>query len=544
MAAIDLNKYGINPSNQDALDFSKYGIASPNQSTSSDPDTLGVTPYMPQPRQPTISDFSNITGINRTPINQIQDFGAGILSNLGRGGNAAASILTDGYAPKVDWNQVQNSLSSPNKSMGGNVLQGMGGVLPYTLAGGALGASLGSSLGSGVGGVLEDPNHPFKSFALNALPIGTLAKMTGIFSKPIQEATQEFVHPDTIAQNVHGNIIGNRTAQESGQQLASEIKNNYTDIKAQRQGDYDKVFNKPTDEINNATGENVKAKDLGLIDNKYYSTYGDQEFPDKNIQALHNNFMDNPTIDTAHKLQSEIGSEVGYLKKQKSAGILDDAGKNKLNDYAVMRKTILDDVHDRLKLADPNLADGYANATQNWAKDVIPYHSDKTLRKIAEGQIENPKRSEIKSIFAYPESNINKVASDLSQEGRHRVASAGMNVNRFQRSAKDMTRGQNNLESSGMNSYLSPEHEQNLSVMRNNVGLQESKEAAEKEAIKNALPPKTSIPSKLWSGTKYLGGLGTLLGTNALINKYTGFNSDKLLTALLEKNAISGNQNK
>lgn len=521
------------PSSGQSPDLSGWEVV-PNNSNGA----LGVSPAMPASSsyKVTPSMISNITGATRNPLDAIQDFGAGLVANLGRGGNDIASALTGGYAPSVNWNQIQNTLASSNKSMGGNALQGAGGVLPYTVAGGPIGA--------GVGAVIQDPSHPISSFMLNALPIGAIGKMTGVFDKAVQPEIQPFVHPDEIAQSVHGDVIGNRSVQQSTKNVAREIKENYDRIKSERQDDYDAIFNKPTDETSYATGEPVKAKDLGLIDNKYYQKYDDYKFPDENVQNLHNAFMDNPTVDTAHKLQSEIGSEVGYLSKQRDKGILDDAGKNKLNNYVQMRKTLLDDINDRFSETDPNLADSYMNATQNWARDVIPYHSDKTLKDIAQGRIVNPTKDNIKSIFSFPEQNINKVAGDLSQEGRNNIAHIGMNVNRYQNTAKDLVRGHNNLESNGMESYLSPSDDQSIRVMRGNVFMQKAKDEADKVAAKNALAQPPGFGSKAWQYAKSLGLLASLSGANALIHKATGINPEFVTNAALEANALRGVANK
>lgn len=83
------------------------------------------------------TDFERITGINRSPLDSIRDVASGASSGLGKGGQFLASKLYGDSMPKVDMDEMFDPISSPNKSIGGDLLKGVGEYAPYAVAGGA-----------------------------------------------------------------------------------------------------------------------------------------------------------------------------------------------------------------------------------------------------------------------------------------------------------------------------------------------------------------------------------------------------------------------
>ena len=517
----------------------------------------------------TVSPFTGVGGDlgtilggllkNNPLVNPARNVSAGIVSGLGRGGQGIANALTGGNAPTVDWDAIQNAIGQQNPGFVANTEKGIGSTVPYIEAGGPLGEmagsgigrlssagegalsklqNIGSNIGMGVGAgtanALQSPNHPLVSFIANALPVGYFA---GKLAQPVKEFAENFIDPEKLASDIHSNFFGGHTKQSSGKALAQELKANYDNIKGQHSADYESIFNSPTEEESYITGEPFKANELSLTGKDYDNNYSDYEFPDKNLQSLHEKFMQDKSLENAHRLQSELGSEIGYLKNQKNKDMLDSSGKNLLNDYSNMRTTILDDMNSRLKEASPDLADRYEQATENWSNNVIPYHSDKTLRDIVNGKVKNPTAGQVRSIFSYPEESINKVSGDLSQNGRDNITRVGMNLTPYQSAPKDIINGHNSLYKNGLESYVSPELDQNIANLRSNVSATKLRQAEAKNQ-------PAAKPSTFGSLAKYGAvALPTYAVTNALSNMF-GINPETLTNAILETNAMfSGNKN-
>lgn len=104
---------------------------------------------------------------------------------------------------------------------------------------------------------------------------------------------------------------------------------------------------------------------------------------DIDLKKLHERFLKNPTLQNAHELQSQLGSEMRDLYKMKSRlGTLPQADKNTLISYKYAHKLLNKDIDSFLKDVDKNALphvsgdsgrlESYKNATENWAKNVVP----------------------------------------------------------------------------------------------------------------------------------------------------------------------------
>lgn len=347
-----------------------------------------------------------------------------------------------------------------------------------------------SSLSKSLAGKLlpEKSFNPEFKFSANTEIPSNASQFTNIpyqepyFLKKIPEGTSE-----NIAKNLNSDIIGNKTIGEKSKSLANEIKNKYSELKNYYTDEYNNLFNRNSGIQSIQTDEKIPVKDVLLKNSDYIKKYQDYDFPDKNLNDLNNILLNNKSIKNLHDLQSELGSEIGYLKKQKSNNILDSSGKNRLRDYANMRESLKNDLYNNLNNIDPSYGDEYLNTTKNWQEHIIPFHSDKNLREIAEGNIKNPKSSDLINIFRNPEENINSVTSKLSNNAKNNIISLASGKNNFQNSVNDMLSARNNIYNNGIEDYLQPHHEESFNNLLN------SKIADE---IANSINNKNSILSK------------------------------------------------
>ncbi len=288
-----------------------------------------------------------------------------------------------------------------------------------------------------------------------------------------QEVTS--ASPEDHAQSLMQNISKGERPEEAGQNLAANIKSTYANVKSKAQIPYNDIFDKTTVDGNTVGDAPIFQHPDPLTGVQRQGDYADlignrkNPFNDSNLDALHKDLIKNPSIDNAHALQSDLGGEIAYMQKQRDMGNLDDSGISKLNFYTSARQALFNDAGNALDKIQPGLSDEYNAATQNWKNEVIPYHTDKDLRDIAQGKIQNPTTTQINGIFKNPESQMNKVVNDLGQDSKDRIAYLGMGKLPEENSPSQLMNAKTSLEKKGLNSYLSPELHQSFSELNDKI---------------------------------------------------------------------------
>lgn len=331
---------------------------------------------------------------------------------------------------------------------------------------------------------------------------------------------------DDIAKDIHSTLIGDSSPDQSSKYLASQISSKYKDITDYFKNKYASIFSKDSSQDFPQRDEATKVKDLPLNDSSYLDKFKNFDFSNNSLQKLHDKLLDDNTIQNAHQFQSELGGEIGYLKKQNDKALLDNNGKNLLSTYAEMRNSLKNDIYGSLENESKGLGDQYNDVTNQWQKYVTPFHSDKDLKDIATGKTKNPTQSQIVNIFKNPEENINTVSSMLGQDAKNKIVQAGMGKNKFQNSENDMINAHNSIYSKGLNSYLDPTDESKFISLR---------DAKYKEGLPEEAPPKKY---GLRNAIVSLGGMGAgalaeslLSNPNSLLGAYIG----RELTSSLKK---------
>jgi hypothetical protein len=119
----------------------------------------------------------------------------------------------------------------------------------------------------------------------------------------------------------------------------------------------------------------------------------------------------------------------------------------------------------------------YDQAREDWRQNVIPYHSDKDLRAIAEGRVKNPQAGQITGIFKNPEESINKVVGDIGDLGKDRILHIALGKNKEDLLPKDLLAARKALDINGLSSYVREPHEQNFRALRANLQAETEREA-------------------------------------------------------------------
>lgn len=189
------------------------------------------------------------------------------------------------------------------------------------------------------------------------------------------------------------------------------------------------------------------------------------------LKDAHEDFMDIPTFDKAHKLQSTLGSVANRTLKNPASNAqqIDVADR-----FLMAQDRLLNDMHSHLNKVDPSkqLSTEYAAARKLHASDAIPYKDNKQIREMVKGKIQNPRN--LTTVFKNPESNTLKVVSDLGSEAPDQIiynelrATAGKNP-----TAQKLLNAYSGLEKKGLVSYVSPKLDQQMGNLKQTAAQEE-----------------------------------------------------------------------
>lgn len=203
---------------------------------------------------------------NRTPLDTLRDVGAGVVSGLGRGGQAIGSALTFGYAPKVNWNEIEDKLASPRKSIAGNIERGIGNYLPYGVAagpslagqlagGGAYGAATTEPNESNLGGILPsgEAGGAVKGALVNALTHGAFNAFNALRPSQLLRGT---LSPEELKNNLE-------VTKDTNTNLGDVINSPF--LKRQYENVLPRIPFSGADEVMQKTANQVKQKGEDLL---------------------------------------------------------------------------------------------------------------------------------------------------------------------------------------------------------------------------------------------------------------------------------------
>ncbi len=384
------------------------------------------------------------------------------------------------------------------------------------LGGSGLAASLARrAAGSAVYGAVTNPQDRSSgagegaatSAALDLLPAGIsgIGKSLKNFSP-----TAYAKIPQATSEAIVNNLSGGNSLEDSGKSLAKNIQNSYQANVNNVQQQYGNLF----DQFGNNNIYNRMSPIFGT------SQKGDYESLPKNvtnkydsdIKNLHYSFIQTPTLNNAQKLQSQLGASIGQLQKARDQGTIDTAGNAQLSSYSKARNSLLGDITSYLGNQGVDAVSAYKSATNNWKQNVVPYLSDPDLAKISQGNINNPTVSQITGIFKNPESQINKVVSDIGEPLNNSILYAHIGNNKI--TPQKLTNSMGLLDKNGLGSYITPgvsDQMDTLGQQLSKLDTVKSNSAAAKKFLGAASLGSVGLHFGL-PGGEVLGGIGGLLG--------------------------------
>jgi len=279
---------------------------------------------------------------------------------------------------------------------------------------------------------------------------------------------------DQMGADISHAITGGKTMQQQAKEIAGDIKNSFEDVTSRVNERYSEIWNHP-----NIQGE------------KFEFPHFKQDYKASPVDYtqgtdLYNSYQvmrKDPSLENMHNFKQELGGEIGWLNKQGKRLLPED--RKLLDNYRKQYKAISTDIDNAISKAAPELKGKYAEAGQYWLQEKYPYYLHKDLLKMGKGQLENPKFSTIKSIFKSPSPEMQKVANDLGEEGKTKIAHIGMgNISR-KNTAKNIISAQERLETNAMEGYLPQQHHQEIERVRGQV--ESEKQIAQQQEQLNRL---------------------------------------------------------
>lgn len=312
---------------------------------------------------------------------------------------------------------------------------------------------------------------------LAALPFGAGKLAQGI----------QYFQPQKFASQILDNLSGGQSMQDATKSVLSAVKTAYQKQKDEASDLYDSVNNSvPASHIY----EDVKKPDpLMSLDPSqgYTGFYRPQEtkfdinsgingqypnlpqqffnYPTYDLSNLHNNFIDNPTFQNAHKLQSLLGQTAAQIQSGLS-------NPETLNTYGMLnsaRGALKSDISSFLQKQDPALVDKYNQASDFFKNNVVPYTVDPTIKSIAEGETTNIVPAALANIFKAQEPNMAKVVSDLPEGTVDKMLYTQLGKNTPSQNPFAMIRAYGRLNEQGLGDYISPELDSQMQSLQNRL---------------------------------------------------------------------------
>lgn len=338
-------------------------------------------------------------------------------------------------------------------------------------------------------GAASDPNS--KEGALTGGLSQTAFEAVPYAGKAIG-AAYNYAQPQKYLGKILDNLSGGTGLgiEDNGKLLAQNIRNAYNSARQKGKDLYGTIFG-DSNISGSDLGHTQVSPVIGISQRSNYENLGTDAFSDYSGETkdAHDNLMKYPTLANAQDLQSKLGSEVGYWQRQRFLG--DNTAPAKINYYASRRDILNNDIRNKLNTISPNLANQYDAASNFWRDNVIPFHSDRALKDIAQGNETNPSTGTIKGIFANPNENIQPVVNQIGQEGQNRILFNALGKSTASKNTANFNNAIDRLDEQGLQSYYdnNPELQQQVSSLKSRNVAKNVAEGAAGLGITHMLAP-------------------------------------------------------
>jgi hypothetical protein len=330
------------------------------------------------------------------------------------------------------------------------------GQAAQALGGSDFGATLARrALGSAGYGAITNPQDR----GAGALEGAALSGASDVIPKAVGTlpSLTSFLRPQQYANSILNEMGGGQSLENNAKSLAQDIQNAYQARKGESNDLYNPIFsNLGSRSIYDGLSGNYSNLDPKIINS----------FDDK-ISGLHDDFTQNPTLNNAHALQSQLGTAIRKLQSSDARGNLSVADRNVLYRYQNARNALNGDIDNFLNTTSPQLASQYNLANQHYLDNVVPYIENSKIASIAKGDNTNPRN--ITSIFKNPGDNTQKIVNDLGEAGNNKILYSVLGKPQNYSNAQNLQKAATQLDNQGLASYVTPKMSQQFDTLTNRI---------------------------------------------------------------------------
>jgi hypothetical protein len=352
---------------------------------------------------------------------------------LGRRPPVVGGIIPGRLAPRIGagFQDIASFLGAGE--LGGAALGAARAVPALGRAAAALRGPAGRIAGTAAFGVATDPER--LRGLRTGLEFGAAGEAIPAVAGAVRRLTPQFI-TDSVMNYLKG---GRESLEENAKSLATDIRNAFKRKKEEAAALYNPLFEK-------VGKDELSPTSYTKMDQDIFNSY----LPD--MKTLHNKFIENPTLENAHDLQSQLGFEVRKLENQPTKSIADTRD---MQNWRQGRNGLRNDVGTFLRTKDVtgNLDRQYDEATAFFRDNVAPYKSNTALSKIASGITTTPRN--INTIFKFPEEDIQRIAEDIGDEGKKKILFSELGK-KPKITPEQLSSEIDKLEGKGLASYITP----------------------------------------------------------------------------------------
>lgn len=223
------------------------------------------------------------------------------------------------------------------------------------------GSLLGMMRGGAISGGVLDEENPLFGAAVGA-GAGALGK-----------AAPRIID---FAKNIYPQKVANEFATKYGAKGLEEIE-------APSKAMWNKAFSSPKENIYEVINPTTRLTTPAHA--KYINKLGNES----RFEDLKNIFVENPNLENTHKLQSEIGSEIGDIRKRITRKEATQSDWLRFKELSKIRKDLLSDIDNYLEKTNPKLREAYSEASRLHSTEVIPARNAANIASEHISEIDN-----------------------------------------------------------------------------------------------------------------------------------------------------------
>ncbi len=281
-------------------------------------------------------------------------------------------------------------------------------------------------------------------------------------SKGINAISHAF-RPQSHAENLINTLGSGQNLEDVGKSAAQDVNKAFTKSRENFNERYSRIFSdSPLANVHiyPSISPIQGTKRFGKLDELNLSK---ENFNDPDLRKMYQNFTNNPTLNSAHEFQKELGQEIGSLTRNKKT--LDDAQRARLKLYTQARNAINADSMSFLKKRSPEMAEEFKQLSQDYKEKHLPFTKNTSLFNLSHGINDNPKLEQFLNVFRNPGKNINSILEQLPGNFKNKIINLGIGHGVNTVTPKAINEAIADFEKKGLESYLTPDIKNELTKM-------------------------------------------------------------------------------